>query len=84
MVLTRRAFTTATFGAVGLAALGERGFAAIAAPKSPVTINVIDVAGNLALTRPALDTYKAAKPNFVSVMTFTQSAAPELPAKIKA
>ncbi len=84
MVLTRRAFTTATFGAVGFAALGERGFAAFAAPKSPVTINVIDVAGNLALTRPALDAYKAAKPNFVSVMTFTQSPAPELPAKIKA
>jgi hypothetical protein len=32
MILTRRAFTTATFGAVGLAALGERGLAAIAAP----------------------------------------------------
>ena len=49
-----------------------------------MTINIIDVAGNLALTRPALDAYKAAKPNFVSAMTFTQSPAPELPAKIKA
>ena len=49
-----------------------------------MTINVIDVAGNLALTRPAFDAYKAAKPNFVSAMTFTQSPAPELPAKIKA
>ena len=26
MILTRRAFTSATFGAAGLAALGERGF----------------------------------------------------------
>jgi putative spermidine/putrescine transport system substrate-binding protein len=84
MILTRRAFSFATLGAAGLAALGKRAFAAIAAPKSPVTINVIDVAGNLALTRPALDAYKAAKPNFVSAMTFTQSPAPELPAKIKA
>jgi putative spermidine/putrescine transport system substrate-binding protein len=81
MILTRRAFNAATFGAAGLAALRERAFAA---PKSPVTINIIDVAGNLALTRPAFDAYKAAKPNFVSAMTFTQSPAPELPAKIKA
>jgi putative spermidine/putrescine transport system substrate-binding protein len=70
-------------GAGGLAALGRRALAA-AAPKAATTINVIDVAGNLALTRPAFDAYKAAKPNFVSAMTFTQSPAPELPAKIKA
>ena len=49
-----------------------------------MTINIIDVAGNLALTQPAIDAYKAAKPNLVSAMTFTQAPAPELPAKIKA
>ena len=83
MLINRRTFTVSGLGAVGLAALGRSAFAA-AAPKSPVTINVIDVAGNLALTRPAFDAYKAAKPNFVSAMTFTQAPAPELPAKIKA
>jgi putative spermidine/putrescine transport system substrate-binding protein len=83
MLLTRRAFTMTSVGAAGLVALGRGAFAA-AAPKTPATINVIDVAGDLALTRPAFDAYKAAKPNFVSAMTFTQSPAPELPAKIKA
>jgi putative spermidine/putrescine transport system substrate-binding protein len=83
MLVSRRNFTVSGLGAVGLAALGRSALAA-AAPKSPVTINIIDVAGNLALTRPAFDAYKAAKPNFVSDMTFTQAPAPELPAKIKA
>ncbi len=83
MTITRRAFARAGLGAAGLAALGGRSFAA-AAPKAPVTINIIDVAGNLALTRPAFDAYRAEKPNFVSTMTFLQSPAPELPAKIKA
>ena len=83
MTITRRAFARAGLGAAGFAALGGRSFAA-AAPKAPVTINIIDVAGNLALTRPAFDAYKAEKPNFVSAMTFSQSPAPELPAKIKA
>ena len=82
MMLTRRAFTMTSIGAAGLGGLARGAFAA--APKTPATINVIDVAGNLALTRPAFDAYKAAKPNFVSTMTFTQSPAPELPAKIKA
>ncbi len=83
MTLTRRAFTGAGLGAASFAAFSGRAFAA-PAPKTPVSINVIDVAGNLALTRPAFDAYKAAKPNFVSGLTFTQSPAPELPAKIKA
>ena len=85
MILTRRAFTSATFGAAGLAALGERAFAAIAAPKSPVTLNVIDVAGNLPLTQPAIDAYdKGESEASFRPSTFTQAPAPELPGKIKA
>ena len=83
MSLTRRAFARGGLGAAGLVAFARGGFAATP-PKAPVTINVIDVAGNLALTRSAFDAYRAAKPNFVSGFTFTQSPAPELPAKIKA
>ena len=74
MAITRRAFA----GAAALAVLGTPARAA------PVTINIIDVAGNLALTRPAFDAYRAARPDLVSGFTFTQSPAPELPAKIKA
>jgi putative spermidine/putrescine transport system substrate-binding protein len=80
---TRRAFTKISASALGLAALSGRAFAE-QPPLSPVSLNIIDVAGNLALTQRALEAYRAAKPNFVSRLTFTQSPAPELPAKIKA
>jgi putative spermidine/putrescine transport system substrate-binding protein len=81
---TRRAFTKMSAGALGLAACPGRVLAQQSPPGSPVSLNIIDVAGNLALTQKALEAYRAAKPNFVSRLTFTQSPAPELPAKIKA
>src|SRR5437016_904150 len=55
-----------------------------ALPKSPVTLNVVDVAGNLALTQEAIESYRAKHPNVVSRVTFTKAPAPELPGKIKA
>src|SRR2546421_11300514 len=55
-----------------------------ALPKSPVTLNVVDVAGNLALTQDAIENYRAKHPNLVSRVTFTKAPAPELPGKIKA
>lgn len=54
------------------------------APTSPVTLNIVDVAGNLALTQDALEAYKTKNPNLVSKITFTKAPAPELPGKIKA
>ncbi|TMG85366.1 MAG: extracellular solute-binding protein, partial [Betaproteobacteria bacterium] len=53
-------------------------------PKSPVTINVVDVAGDLALTQAAIEAYQAKNPNLVSKVSFTKAPAPELPAKLKA
>src|SRR5437868_15098620 len=53
-------------------------------PKSPVTLNVVDIAGNLALTQDAIENYRAKHPNLVSRVTFTKAPAPELPGKIKA
>ena len=55
-----------------------------AMPKSPVTLNVVDVAGNLALTQDAIENYRAKHPNLVSRITFTKAPSPELPGKIKA
>ncbi len=81
---SRRAFGGGALGALGLAAFPMRGLAEIAPPAAPVALNVIDVAGNLALTQKAIEAYRAEKPNFVSRIAFTQSPAPELPAKIKA
>jgi putative spermidine/putrescine transport system substrate-binding protein len=81
--MTRRGLLSS---AAGLAALGLTPLRAFAAnpPASPVTLNIVDVAGNLALTQPALEAYQKAKPNFVSKITFTKAPAPELPGKIKA
>ncbi|GGH20730.1 ABC transporter substrate-binding protein [Alsobacter metallidurans] len=71
--------------AAGLATLGtNRAFAQLAMPKDPVTLNIVDVAGNLALTQKAFEAYRKAKPNVVSKFTFTKAPAPELPGKIKA
>ena len=72
-------------GAVSAAGLlPGRAWAAPPMPKSPVTITVVDVAGNLALTQRAIESYRKAKPNAVSRFVFTKAPAPELPAKIKA
>ena len=81
--LSRRRFLE---GAAGLAALGSIPASAQtpAMPKSAVTINVIDVAGALALVQKPIENYKAAKGNLVSRMTFTKAPAPELPGKLKA
>ena len=72
--------------AAGMAAFGLSPLRAFAAnpPVAPVTLNIVDVAGNLALTQPAIEAYQKEKPNFVSKITFTKAPAPELPGKIKA
>ena len=72
-------------GAVSAAGLVPgRAWAVPPMPKSPVTITVVDVAGNLALTQKAIESYRKAKPNAVARFVFTKAPAPELPAKIKA
>ena len=53
-------------------------------PKSPIVINVVDAAGNLALTQGAMEAYQAQNPKLVSKFTFTKAPAPEVPAKVKA
>lgn len=55
-----------------------------AAHAQPVTLNVVDVAGNLALTQEALEAFAAKNPNLVSRITFTKAPSPELPGKIRA
>jgi putative spermidine/putrescine transport system substrate-binding protein len=82
--LTRRMFIGGVAGTAGFTVLGGRAFAQLALPKSPVTLSVVDVAGNLALTQKAIENYRKAKPKLVSRITFTKAPAPELPGKIKA
>ncbi|AIO42270.1 bacterial extracellular solute-binding family protein [Burkholderia cenocepacia] len=55
-----------------------------AAVAAPVSLNVVDVAGNLQLTQKAIDAFKEKNPNLVANVTFTNAPAPQLPGKIKA
>ncbi len=83
---TRRLLLRATAAAMSAAALLSTGALAQvpAMPKSPVTINVVDVAGNLALTQDAIEAYQKSHGNVVSKINFTKAPAPELPGKLKA
>src|SRR3984893_16160999 len=51
---------------------------------APVTINIVDVAGNLALTQDAIEGYQKKHPDLISKINFTKAPAPELPGKLKA
>ncbi len=67
----------------GLAAASLAGRAG-AAPDAPLTVTVYDVAGALALMRPAFEAFRAANPSLVSRFVFTVAPAPELAGKLKA
>jgi putative spermidine/putrescine transport system substrate-binding protein len=80
--------------AVGLAACGapESGESAAtlspadipAKPAEPVTLNVIDVAGNLQLTQGMIDEFVERHPDVISKVTYSKATAPELAGKVKA
>ncbi|HGL6720330.1 extracellular solute-binding protein [Burkholderia contaminans] len=57
---------------------------AAAAVAAPVSLNIVDVAGNLQLTQKAIEAFRDKNPNLVSNVTFTNAPAPQLPGKIKA
>jgi len=50
----------------------------------PVSLNIVDVAGNLALTKSGFEAFKSKYPDLVSNITYTNAPAPQLPGKIKA
>jgi putative spermidine/putrescine transport system substrate-binding protein len=89
--MDRNATTRRTLlgGAAGLAVIGAGGVpraraAAPPLPSAPVSLNVIDVGGQLQLVQRALEKFAADNPKLVSHINFSQAPAPELPGKIKA
>ena len=85
MTIDRRRVLGGFGAAASLGLVSGRAHAALPAlPPRPVTITIADVAGNLALTQKAIESYRKAKPNAVSRFVFTKAPAPELPAKLKA
>lgn len=81
-----RRLVLAGLSGLGVAGAGlQRALAnAPALPAEPVTLNVVDVAGQLQLTQRAMDTFAKNNPKLVSKITYSQAPAPELPGKIKA
>lgn len=63
---------------------GEASSAATSKAKTPVTINVVDVAGTMALLQTAIEHYRDKHPDTVEKVNFTKAPAPELPGKLKA
>ncbi len=57
---------------------------AAAAAAAPISLNIVDVAGNLQLTQKAIEAFKEKNPTLVANVTFTNAPAPQLPGKIKA
>ncbi|THJ47430.1 extracellular solute-binding protein [Burkholderia sp. LS-044] len=57
---------------------------AAAAVAAPVSLNIVDVAGNLQLTQKAIEAFRDKNSTLVSSVTFTNAPAPQLPGKIKA
>ena len=49
-----------------------------------MTLNVLDVAGNLQLTKGAIEQYLKDNPKVVERVTYTTATAPELAGKVKA
>ena len=78
----RRWVLAAVAAALGAVALVPAGVTPAAA--APVTLNIVDVAGNLALTQDAIDAYVKKNPDKISKVTYTKAPAPELPGKLKA
>lgn len=52
-------------------------------PSSPVTLNILDVAGNQKLTGPMVDAFVADHPDIVSSVTWESAGAPDLVGTIK-
>ena len=82
--VSRRTFLSGSAGALAAASLSGQARAQMAMPKSPVTINLVDVGGALALVQKPIENFRTANPNLVSRITFTKAPAPELPGKLKA
>jgi putative spermidine/putrescine transport system substrate-binding protein len=78
------AATTAASGAATTAAAAGAGKAIPPFAGKPVNLQIIDVAGNLQLTKPMIENYKKANPDKVGTIDYLTATAPELAGKVKA
>ena len=55
-----------------------------AKPSSPVTLNILDIAGNLQLTQGMIDEFVAKNQDVIKAVTYSTGTAPDMPGKVKA
>lgn len=67
---------------MGAAARQSTPVAAVEPPAEPITLTIIDVAGQAQLTRGIIEEYVETHPEWVSNLEFTQATAPELASRI--
>ena len=79
--ISRRTFVGGAAGAAGLTAFGARAQAQLAMPSAPVALNIIDVAGNLALTQKAIENYRKEKPKRSRASPSRRRRRPSCPAR---
>jgi len=53
-------------------------------PSAPVTLNILDIAGNLQLTKGMIENFKKANPDVVKDVTYTSGPAPSMAGKLQA
>lgn len=53
-------------------------------PKQPVTLNILDIAGNLQLTQGMIDQFVKDNPDIVKKVTYSKSPAPAMAGKLQA
>jgi len=71
-------------GGQGGAATGGASGAVPDKPSQPVTLNILDVAGNLQLTQGMIDDFVKQHPDVISKVTYSKAPSPDLVGKIKA
>lgn len=71
-------------GACGPQSGGSQGGGGGSGGGQPVSLTVIDVAGNLQLSKDIIETFAEENPDTVRQVSFTTATAPELPSKVKA
>jgi len=64
-------------GALALGVAASVGAQVPPLPKSPVTLNISDPAGDLALTQAAIDLYQKKHPELLSKVNIVRATAPE-------
>ena len=55
-----------------------------AKPSAPVTLNILDIAGNLQLTQGMIDEFVSKNPDVIKEVTYSTGTAPDMPGKVKA